>query len=158
MYLRRGDSPEGGENDPTTPVEDGFVAVPMVEAATISILGAEIPVAAARAVSVAGLLIALSFGATVVVPYLRARDRGEAGRVLAEFDGMLVSVTEPPASGETVEVRAFEDLARLSERTGRMILHCAVGPEHHFYLQDGVLTYHLCLMDAPPPAKDGGEA
>jgi signal peptidase len=158
MYLRRGDSPESGAGDPTTPIEDGFVTFPVVEAATISILGAEIPVTTARAVSVAGLVAALGIGAVLIVPYLRVRDRGETARVLAEFDGMLVAVTEPPASTETIEVRAFGDLARLSERTGRMILHCEVGPEHHFYLQDDGVTYHLRLIDMPAEGGAGGSA
>jgi len=159
LYLRRGESPEGGDSDPTTTVEDGFLAYPSNEPATLSILGAQLPVTTARAVSSIGLALALAVGAVVIAPYLTARRRGEAARVLAEYDGLLVSVSQPPAAaGGMIEVRAFADLARLSERTGRMMLHAEVGPEHHFYLQDGGVTYHIRLIDPEPAAEAGGES
>ena len=159
LYLRRGESPEGGDSDPTTTVEDGFLAYPSNEPATLSILGAQLPVTTARAVSSIGLALALAVGAVVIAPYLTARRRGEAARVLAEYDGLLVSVSHPPAAaGGMIEVRAFADLARLSERTGRMMLHAEVGPEHHLYLQDGGVTYHILLIDLEPAAGAGGES
>ncbi len=134
LYLRRGELPDGAESDPTTTVTEGFLAYPSTEPATLSILGAQLPVTTARAVSIFGLLLALGAGAAMIAPYLTARRRGEAARVLAEYDGLLVSVSEPPAAaGETIEVRTFADLARLSERTGRMILHAEDGRQHDFY-------------------------
>jgi signal peptidase len=159
LYLRRGDSPESGDSDPTTAVQKGFLAYSSSEPATISILGVQFPVTTARAVSVIGLLLALGGGAAVIAPYFVARRRGEAARVLAEYDGLLVSVREPPtAAGEMIEVRTFADLARLSERSGRLMLHVQAGPEHHFYVQDSGMTYHLCLTDPEPPAEAGGES
>jgi hypothetical protein len=159
LYLRRGELPDGAESDPTTTVTEGFLAYPSTESATLSILGVQVPVTTARAVSILGLLLALGAGAAMIAPYLIARRRSEAARVLAEYDGLLVSVSEAPATaGETIEVRTFDDLARLSERTGRMMLHAEVGLEHHFYLQDGGVTYHIRLMDAEPATEDGGES
>ncbi|MBM2842375.1 MAG: Signal peptidase [Anaerolineales bacterium] len=159
LYLRRGELPEGGESDPTTTVQDGSLAFPSIEPATLSILGAQLPVTTARAVSVFGLLLALGAGAAVIGPTLVARRRGEAARVLAEYEGMLVSISQPPtAAGEVIEVRSFADLARLSERTGRMILHAVAGPEHHFYLQDGGETYHIRLIDPESTAGAEGQA
>jgi len=159
LYLRRGELPDGAESDPTTTVTEGFLAYPSTEPATLSILGAQLPVTTARAVSIFGLLLALGGGATMIAPYLTARGRGEAARVLAEYDGLLVSVSETPAAaGETIEVRTFADLARLSERTGRMILHAEDGRQHDFYLQDGGVTYHVRLEDPEPPVASEDSA
>lgn len=55
-----------------------------------------------------------------------------------------------------MEVRPFSALARLSERSGRMILHAEAGADHHLYLQDGGMTYPVCLADPEPPAAPGG--
>jgi len=116
-------------------------------------------VTTARAVSILGLVLAVAVGAVVIGPYVVARRRGEAARVLAEYEGMLVSISEPPAAESgMIEVRSFDDLARLSERTGRMILHAEAGPEHHFYLQDGGVTYHIRLLDPEPPVESGGQS
>ena len=94
------------------------------------------------------MLLTLGLGAALLAPYLASRRRGEAARVLAEYDAMLVSITDLPASaGGMIEVRAFADLARVAERTGRMILHAQSGPDHDFFLQDGEATYHLRLSD-----------
>jgi len=158
LYLRRGETPEGGDSDPTMTVEDGYLTYPSTEPAMLSILGARIPVTSARAASVLGLLLAAGAGAALMVPYLRAARRSESARLLAEYDGLLVSVSQPPTvAGEMIEVRTFADLGRLSERTGRLILHVELGPEHHFYVQDGGGTYHVCLTDAEPASVAGGE-
>jgi hypothetical protein len=156
LYLRPDESPDGGDTDPTTTVMDGFLESPSLQPSTIDILGAQLPVTTARAISVAGLILALAVGAAAIVPYLTVRGRGEAARVLAEYDAILVSVIEPPAAKEIIDVRGFADLARLSERSGRMILHAGLSPEHHFYLQDGGVTYHLRLIDPEPGPSDGG--
>jgi hypothetical protein len=105
---------------------DGFLESPSLQPSTIAILGARLPVTTSRAVSVAGLILALAVGAAAIVPYLAARRRGEAARVLAEYDALLVSVNEPPAAEEVIDVRGFADLARLSERSGRD-LHAEAG-------------------------------
>jgi signal peptidase I len=158
LYLLHGDSPEGGATDPTITVAKGSLTFPTSEPATMPILGAQIPVTTTRALSVAGLLLALGIGAALLAPYFRARQSGAAARVLGEYDELLVSVNEPPATdGATIEVRTFDDLARLSGRTGRMILHAESGADHDFYLQDGGSTYHVRLTDSPPSVEPGGE-
>lgn len=159
LHLRRGESPEGGDSDPTMTVENGYLAYPSTEPATLSILGARVPVTTARVISVFGLLLAVGAGAALTLPYLQAGRRSEAARVFAEYNRLLVSVNQPPAAaGEMIEVRSFTDLARLSDRTGRMILHADSGVDHHFFLQDGGATYHVCLTDSEPATEAGGES
>jgi hypothetical protein len=59
LYLRPDEAPEGGDADPTTTVLDGFLEYPSRQPATLSILGASLPVTAARAFSVFGLVLAV---------------------------------------------------------------------------------------------------
>jgi len=149
-YLRIGDSPTGETIDPTLPVEDGLISLYRQTPAGLQILGLQVPVATARAAAVVGLLATASGAAAVFVPYLRTRRAGEATRVLADYAEALVSLRHLPfPPGEIVEVASFEDLAKMSERSGRMILHAQDGGAHHFYFPDGDVTYHLRLSDGP---------
>jgi len=88
----------------------------------------------------------------IVLPTYHARRAGRAARILSEYGHILVSVSEPlPAPREgVIEVQDFDDLARLSERTGRTILHAAVDGQHHFFLRDGEVVYHARLADSDP--------
>ena len=74
-----------------------------------------------------------------------------------ENAGLFVSVRKAPTpSLGLVEVRPLGALARLSERSGRMILHAEGGSDHHFYLQDRGITYPVCLADPEPLAAPAG--
>jgi hypothetical protein len=156
LYLRAGDSLDDAVSDPTRATTEGSVAYVGVEPATLTILGLGIPVAAARAASVASLLIAVAAGVGLGLPTYRARRGGQASRILAEYGPALVSLSSPPqaAPGQVVEVQTFDDLAHLAERTGRTIMYFAVYPEHHFYLRDGDALFHAVVID-PGPTPEG---
>ena len=151
LYLRAGDTLDAADSDLTRPMADGSVSYMEAEPATLTILGLRIPVSAAREAAVVGLLMAVAAGAALGLPAYRARRAGRATRILSEYPAVLVSVREPlhaPKSG-FVEVRDFDDLAHLAERTGKTILHAAVVSEHHFYLRDGEALYHVVVIDDP---------
>ena len=69
----------------------------------------------------------------------------EAERLALEYAERMIDVKgAPPTKAKSmIEVAAFEDLARLAEKNGRMILHASDGGEHHFYVDDAGTTYHL---------------
>ena len=155
LYLRAGDSLDDADSDPTQAMAEGSVTYVGVEPATLTILGLDIPVAAARAASVVGLLIAVAAGVLLGLPAFRARRGGQASRILAEYGPALVSLSSPPqaAPDQVVEVQTFDDLAHLGERTGRTIMYLMVYPEHHFYLRDGDALFHTVVIDPAPPLE-----
>ncbi|HMK07726.1 MAG TPA: signal peptidase I [Anaerolineales bacterium] len=157
LYLRRGE-PSDSDGDPTTTFQDGALTYAVTAPATLSILGAQVPVKTARAVSVVGFLVAAGLAAFLLVPRLRSRKQGEAARVLAEYGRLLVSVKEVPVTGTPIEVDSFADLLRLSERSGQTILHSDSGLDHDFFVRDGETTYHLRLSLAGEADEEGTPA
>ena len=152
LYLRAGDSLDAADSDPTRTVTEGSVSYVAPGPARLTLLGLQITVSEARAAAVVGLLVAIAGGVALVLPTYHARRAGRAARILSEYGHILVSVSEPlPAPREgVIEVQDFDDLARLSERTGRTILHAAVDGQHHFFLRDGEVVYHARLADSDP--------
>ena len=55
---------------------------------------------------------------------------------------MLVSVrSDGPRTGRIVDVETIDDLAKLAERAGGMVLHEASGSAHQYLVADGGTTY-----------------
>jgi signal peptidase I len=156
LYMRASDGPETAGSDPTQAEVEGSVAFMTLEPSTLTILGLEIPVTAARAVAVVGLVICLAAAAALLFPLYRARRDGEAEHILAEHASALISLSSPPPAGPAgiIEVQSFDDLLRLAEGTGQKIMHFAVDPEHHFYLREGEVLYHLVVAE-PATAPEG---
>ena len=155
LYLRAGDSIDAASSDPTHPITEGSVPFVATEPATLTILGLDVSVSAARVLAVAGLLAFSSAVWALVLPVYRAQRSGRAARILSEYAAVLVTVTEPlPATHQgVIEVHDFDDLARLAERTGRTILHASVDGEHHFFLRDGEAVYHARVADSDEPVE-----
>jgi len=85
---------------------------------------------------------------------LRRRLREGARRLLAALAPLDLVIRARIDAYSAQPRQLAEDL----ERTDRMMLHAEVGPEHHFYLQDGGVTYHIRLIDPEPAAEAGGES
>ena len=68
----------------------------------------------------------------------------------------MLDIRELPekAASEDIEVDRFEDLAKLAEKTGSMILHYVEANQHTYLLQEGDITYRFLLAVTEP---DEGE-
>jgi len=143
LYLRQGDPLS--DIDPLRPTASGFVAHSTLTPAALSILGLDLTVVAARWIGTIAALLCLAGIATLSAPVLRAYRAGGFERTRVEYAARMIDVkAAPPAKAKSmIEVVAFEDLARLAEKNGRMILHVSDGGEHHFYVDDAGTTYHL---------------
>jgi len=153
LYLRQGDPLS--DSDPLRPMASGFVSHSALVPATLSILGLDLTVVTARWIGTIGLLFCLAGIAYLGLPSLRAFRAGGYARTRIEYASQLIDVREAPSSKgkATIEVIAFDDLARLAEKNGRMILHVADGEEHHYYVDDGGTLYHLGAAPGPTEAK-----
>ena len=66
---------------------------------------------------------------------------------------MLVSVSNMNCDRENlVDVASIEDLAKLAEKEGRMIMHVNTGSGHYYFVQESTATYRYAinLADVPP--------
>ena len=151
--LMRGDP----EVDPLRPVEEGVLEGTRVEVSSLSILGWKIEVMRARWIALAGLLLAAvglgTFGGLVLL----ASRVDRTSLVELKYGPLMVGVGRggDPSGGRLVDVRSVDDLARLAQHHGLMILHRA-GPEGHWYfVQDGQTIYRYLLHVLPAGIPSG---
>lgn len=142
------------------PQQTGYITHSIELQNLIQIFGFGLPVSTARWISIIGLLISFGGFLTLAILYYRAAHDGEEARIAVKYGSMIVDVREGNfVNGyHRVEVSAIEDLGRFAERVGGVILHEKRQQIHHYYVQEGNITYHYqtVIQDAGtirPPSK-----
>jgi hypothetical protein len=110
---------------------------------TIELLFFSLNVATARWLSLIGLVLSVG-GLFALGMIISGAARGdEASRIRLKYDPLLINVndTNPKPDTRVIKVASIDDLAKLAERDGHMILHEVRGTTHHYLVQDGTVTY-----------------
>jgi EAL domain-containing protein (putative c-di-GMP-specific phosphodiesterase class I) len=118
---------------------------------TLSFLDLEIPVLAARWISGAIFLLALVGVGWMGWPLLRAWRHGDASQISVQYAPLLIDIRPGGLGdqGQIIEVATFQDLAKLAERYGAVILHEALENSNVYSIQDEGITYQFKLEDKP---------
>jgi signal peptidase len=137
---------------------------------TISIFSLEFPVAKVRWIAGAGLLLTLLGGIGLIYLAKYSRHQGAPAEIQLKLNNRLVAIENGDLdnSSRVVQVASIEDLTRLADHEGQMILHEVRGTVHHYYLDHGELTYHFIAREPDdylsrtktkqqPPADEQGE-
>jgi len=138
------------------PSTAGSVSVPRTTSAKLSFIGLNPSVSASRQVA-AWVLLACVLALLGLGILLRKASRAaEADRIEARYGPILVAVERPEALGEAGSVRVanIEDLVKIAEHQGRMILHCEGESGRDYFVRDQSLTYLYSTLDQP----SGGRA
>jgi signal peptidase I len=145
------------EADPLQPVEEGVLEGARVEANNIPLFGWKIDVERARWISLAGLLVTAVGLATFGAIVMRASRTNRTALVDLKYGPLLVGVGRggDPSGGRIVEVRSVDDLARLAQHHGLMILHRASADGHWYFVQDGDTIYRYVLPPGPITLMSG---
>jgi signal peptidase I len=134
-----------GEDDALAPSKTGIVKLPEIEPNTIPLLTWSIDVTLARLLAIAGLLLSVISVVAIVVMAMNANRSSGGAVVPSRYNAMLVDISDPdPAmtgSGQVVAVRSFDDLARLAERDGQVILRHAANGFERFIVRCADITY-----------------
>lgn len=147
------------QQDPLAPTKEGVLPGSLTETNSLSILGAKIDVSTARQVSLAGLGLSLVGLLLFSVALVYAIRRDRAALVDFKYGPMLVGVRQGqlPAPGQrVVDVASIDDLARLADREGYMILHERGEGYNRYVVQDGRDTYRFTLAQ-PSQALAGAD-
>lgn len=144
-----------GDAAPLEPSREGSVERASIEPNTLRILFFDLGVSTARKLSLLGLALSAGGLAWFGVPLMRALRGDEPERIRSRYGPLLVSMRggDIESGGRTVEVSAFEDLARLAEKSGQSILHRGGGSIHDYYPRCSDVTYHYRAVapgDSPP--------
>jgi signal peptidase I len=139
------------QTNPLSPSQAGMIQATHVEANSMLLLNKPVDVGTARIISALVLFTCL---AGIAIPEFLARRNRQATpvRLLQErFASQIITLRQASllSDGKVVDVAAMDDLARLAERYGTMILSQERGEFHDFLVQDGQVTYRFTLGEDP---------
>lgn len=139
----------GAEASPFSPRVEGMVTTPVSESNTVDILALSLPVAAVRVASVAGLgLLLVALGVLIVI-FVHGAGQAVVGapggpggtRLRSPLVNVLGAVPAPKA--RVIDVASLEDLGRIAERAGAVVLQEARPGYHAFFVHDIEMTYRF---------------
>jgi hypothetical protein len=136
------------------------VSVPRTTSAKLSFIGLNPSVSASRQVA-AWVLLACVLALLGLGILLRKASRAaEADRIEARYGPILVAVERPEALGEAGSVRVanIEDLVKIAQHQGRLILHCEGESGRDYFVRDQTLTYLYSVRDQPSGGRATQEA
>lgn len=145
------------EVDPLTPSNEGLATWRRNQSNTVPLLFFDLSVVTARWLSLLGVACAL-IGVVALVgaagEWLEA-DGDPVARIAAKYGPMLVSVSGMGESSRAVvDVTSIDDLAKLAEREGAVILQEARPGHHACFVQVGEVTYRWqALSRSASPRK-----
>ena len=98
----------------------------------------------ARLIAAVGLTLSLGGSLALGVIAYRSRQADEATRIRSKYGSLLITVRDMnwlDRDSRVIEVSTIEDLAKIAERDGRMILHYARGSRRHYFVQSDQVSY-----------------
>lgn len=143
FYLH---SPQS-QADPLYSSKLGMVGGATQKANVVSVIGLGIPVWVLRFGAIIGFLISV-YGLTVAgMKVYRTASRSQDALIRLKYGGMLVDVYEQniAPTSSVIDVSTMDDLARLADRHGTMILHMTRNFLHYYFVQNGGITYRFVI-------------
>jgi len=146
-----------------TPSGEGSVATPVSKTATMSFLIADVPVSAVRVISLGLLGLVLIAGGIFALAIVRGGGT-DAVPGAAKLKSPVVSVQgeSQALSGRVIDVMGVEDIARIAETCGGIVLQEARPGFHAYFVYDGDIAYRYQAVGTPAipaaQAQDRGAA
>jgi hypothetical protein len=138
--------------NPTDPLhwkQESGISLPIQETVTLSFFGLKLAVSLVRVLGlVFGLLGLAGLGLLNLAPGLLPAPGDRLAGLRARYGHLLVKAQALPAAkgGEKiVDVQSMEDLARLAQQAGTLILELAQGEETHFIVLTAPVAYRFIL-------------
>ncbi len=143
FYL---DAP-AAQTDPLRSSQPGLVGSSASQPNTISLLGVAVPVLVVRFLALLGFAISALTLLGIGAKMYEAASQSEEALTRFKYGSMLVEVYEQnlSPSSSLVDVATFDDLARIAERHGTMILHMPRNFLHFYFVQTGGTTYRYLI-------------
>ena len=151
--------------DPLYSSRQGLAAGAGLKPNAISLLGLKIPVWLVRFLSLVGFGLSV-YGLVVAgLNLYRTASQSQEALIRLKYAGMLVDVYEQNVAptDSVIDMTSMEDLARLAERLGLMILHMRRNFLHYYFVQSHGVTYRYVIttgragipaFDSPAPEPE----
>ncbi len=145
MRLPRSHEAVGLES--LTPTQSGTLPGLRMTHNSLNVFGLAVPIMSARWISSVAFAVSMAGVFVNSWPLFKSWKSGNASRIRIQYNPMLVDV-EPgclSTNGQVVLVGSFEDLIKLANRYGAMILSENNGRKTKYYVQDGGVMYAYVL-------------
>lgn len=138
---------ENPESDPLLPLEVKEIATSARIANQIRLPGFSLTVGLARVISGLGLAATLIVGGFLALSIQKSLKKNPLEAVAVKYGAMIIDVAQFPPGAQEREARAasIDDLARLAERSGSMILHLAGDEADEFAVDTGQAFYRFVM-------------
>ena len=148
MYVNRQD-PLGENGNPLKPSSSAFLPNEEMVPNSFNVFGIRLKVQQARQIALIVGSLSFVLIVLIVTPAIAVSLRSESERIKLVYAEHLLDVNEIPfnASLEWVQVADIEALIKISEASGKLILHSRDDDEHTYALKDGELGYRLTIHD-----------
>lgn len=133
--------------DPMRSSQTGLAGGTETTANAISLLGLTIPVWLVRIISLLGFVFSLLGLVYIGMQIYQTISQSEDGLIRLKYGSMLMDVYEQTfeSSSPIIDVTEMDDLAKLAERHGTMILHMQQNFLHSYFVQSGGATYRYVI-------------
>ncbi len=135
------------EIDPMHITKDGIAGNSNVQANTLSLLGWKPTVGFVRIFALLGSLISFSGLVILGMSVFTTARQSEDALIRLRYGSMLVDVYEKSlvTSSTMIDVTNIDNLAKLAERQGTMILHMLINFLHYYFVQSNGITYRYVV-------------
>ncbi len=139
---------ENPEADPLLPLEVKEIATNTRIANRIRLPGFSLTVGLARVIAGLGLASVLTVGGFLALSIRQSLKKNPLEGVAVKYGGMIADVSQfpPGAEARSVPVASIDDLARLAEHSGNMILHVSGDQADEFAVDAGQTFYRFVMM------------
>ncbi len=138
---------EDPEKDPLLPLEVKEVATSTRIPNRIRLLGFSLTVGLARVISGLGLAATFGVGAFLALSIRQSLKKNPLDAVAVKYGALIVDVAQfpPGAEARAAQAASLDDLARLAEHSGSMILHIPGQKADEFAVDAGQVFYRFTL-------------
>jgi hypothetical protein len=135
------------EIDPMHITKEGLAGSSNVQANTISLMGWKPAVGLVRVFAMLGLGVSLSGLIIMGLFVFNTASQSEDALIRLRYGSLLVDVYEKnlAPTSTIIDVTSIDDLAKLAERQGAMILHMVVNFLHYYLVQNNGTTYRYVV-------------
>lgn len=113
---------------------------------TLSLLGLELSVPFARALSLVGIMVYVYGLVMLAIQVNSAKQLGEISRINMMYGHKIVTIADVTFTQNQVQVDSIDELAKIAEQNQKVIMHLNRADVHYYFVQSYDVTYLYQLI------------
>jgi signal peptidase I len=144
-------APAAGQVDPLHSTKAGIAGNPNPQANTLSVGGLNLDIRMLRVICLLGLSFSVLGLSLIGILFYNIASPDQEARIRLKYGALLVDIFERDLelAASIININSMEDLVKLAERHGSMILHMKKGAADHYLVQyNGTAYRHIIGTDS----------